>query len=228
MIDFEKYPLPKRMRHHISPSVYLPITELKFVPEWYPELIEEVDWSTHFQNAKPPSILDIGCGRGRFLFDLSFNLPEENLLGIEVRPLPADWIRSVIDAEKLPNISVLRYSVANGLQFIADSSVSKIFYLFPDPWQKKKHFKRRAFNMSFVEEVYRLLDTNGTLNLATDVPEIHEYHLELLNEFGKFDIHLVESDSEWEYPITNKEDFCRKNAIPFYRLVCTKNSIDLI
>lgn len=222
MIDFEKYPLPKRMRHHTSPNVYLPADELNMIPEGYPELIKEVDWALQFKNAGSPDILDIGCGRAKFLFELSMLLPELNHLGIEVRTQPAEWAKSVIDGEQLPNVAVLKYSVANGLPFIADSSIQKVFYLFPDPWQKKRHVKRRAFNQNFLTEVHRVLIIGGTLNLATDVPEIHEYHLEELSIFGRFDIHIVEDDSQWAYPVTNKEDFCRKVGLPFYRLICTK------
>lgn len=222
MIDFTKYPLPKRMRHHTSPNVYLPATELKMLPDGYPELIEKLDWSEHFANSKPPTVLDIGCGRAKFLFELSEREIEENLLGIEVRPAPVEWLRNILDNENIPNMSVLRYSVANGLPFIADSSIKKAFYLFPDPWQKKKHVKRRAFNIAFLDEIFRILKDDGRLHLATDVEEIHLYHLETLSEFAKFDVKLVENDSEWDFPVTNKEKFCRLKDIPFYRLICSK------
>ncbi len=222
MLDLSKYPLPKRMRHHTSPNVYLPASELKHLPDGYPELIEKIDWSEHFENCKAPDVLDIGCGRGKFLLELSLSNPNENFLGIEVRPLPSEWLKNVIQGESLGNVSVLRYSVANGLPFIVDNSIEKVFYLFPDPWQKKKHIKRRAFNLNFLEEIYRILKDGAALYLATDVPEINEYHEEVLNEFGRFNCERVESDAQWQFPITNKEDFCRKMDISFHRIICKK------
>jgi len=222
MLDLSKYPLPKRMRHHTSPNVYLPASELNHLPDGYPELIEKIDWSEHFANALPPDILDIGCGRGKFLLELAFNNPSENHLGIEVRPLPAEWLKNVISGESFSNVSVIRYSVVNGLPFISDNSISKVFYLFPDPWQKKKHIKRRAFNLNFVQEIYRILKNGDALYLATDVLEIDEYHKEVLKEFGKFNCEVVETDENWKFPITNKEDFCRKMNISFYRIICRK------
>lgn len=224
MIDFEKYPLPKRMRHHTSPNVYLPASELKVLPNGYPPLIEKADWQEHYANGKAPNALDIGCGRGKFLLELSLLNPSSNYLGIEVRPMPVEWIKGVIAGENLPNVSVIRYSVVNGLNFIEDSSISESFYLFPDPWPKTKHLKRRAFNLFFLEEIFRVTSNGGKLMLATDLEEVHQYHLETLEEFSKFNIKVVENDSEWEYPVTNKEDFCRKVGIPFYRIICTKNS----
>lgn len=137
MIDFSKYPLPNRMRHHTSPNFYLPASELQIIPKGYPPLIDKIDWSNHFANSQPPDLLDIGCGRGKFLLDMSFRLPQKNILGIEVRPLPVEWLQNVIKGENLPNVSVLRYSVVNGLPFIEDNSIEEVFYLFPDPWPKK-------------------------------------------------------------------------------------------
>lgn len=222
MIDFSKYPLPNRMRHHTSPNFYLPASELQIIPKGYPPLIDKIDWSNHFANSQPPDLLDIGCGRGKFLLDMSFRLPQKNILGIEVRPLPVDWLQNVIKGENLPNVSVLRYSVVNGLPFIEDNSIEEVFYLFPDPWPKKKHIKRRAFNLDFVREVHRILKKQGKLLLATDVPEVHAYHLEILNEFKLFDIQIIDNDADWDYPVTNKEDFCRRVGIPFYRIICVK------
>jgi len=222
MIDFSKYPLPNRMRHHTSPNFYLPASELQIIPKGYPPLIDKIDWSNHFANSQPPDLLDIGCGRGKFLLDMSFRLPQKNILGIEVRPLPVEWLQNVIKGENLPNVSVLRYSVVNGLPFIEDNSIEEVFYLFPDPWPKKKHIKRRAFNLDFVREVHRILKKQGKLLLATDVPEVHAYHLEILNEFKLFEIQIIENDADWDYPVTNKEDFCRRVGIPLYRIICVK------
>ncbi|MEJ5245446.1 MAG: tRNA (guanosine(46)-N7)-methyltransferase TrmB [Bacteroidota bacterium] len=222
MIDFSKYPLPNRMRHHTSPNFYLPASELQIIPKGYPPLIDKIDWANHFANSQPPILIDIGCGRGRFLLDMSFRFPDKNILGIEVRPLPVEWLQQVIKGESLPNVSVIRYSVVNGLPFIEDNSIEEVYYLFPDPWPKKKHIKRRAFNLDFIREVHRILKNEGKLLLATDVPEVHAYHLEILNEFNLFNVQIVENDEEWNYPVTNKEDFCRRVGIPFYRIICRK------
>jgi len=222
MIDFSKYPLPERLRHHTSPNFYLPASELKIIPKGYPPLIEKINWAEHFENKLPPDALDIGCGKGKFLLEMSLLHPEQNFLGIEVRPLPVEWLQSVIKGEELKNVSVIRYSVVNGLPFIEDESITEVFYLFPDPWPKKKHLKRRAFNFNFLVEIYRILKKNGKLLLATDVLTVHEYHLETLEQFKKFHVHIVENDDEWNYPVTNKEYFCRRIGIPFYRIICTK------
>ncbi|MDP2363313.1 MAG: tRNA (guanosine(46)-N7)-methyltransferase TrmB, partial [Ignavibacteria bacterium] len=162
----------------------------------------------------------VGCGKGQLLLDYSENNPVDNILGIELRLLPVDWLKDVIEGYRLPNVSVLWYSVVNGLVFIEDSSIKKIFYLFPDPWHKKKHQKRRAFTSFLLKEFKRILKPDGQIFLATDVPEVHEYHIEVLAENSEFEVKIISDDSEWDLPVTNKEKFCRLKNIHFDRIIC--------
>ncbi len=222
-INFDKYPLPKRLRHHTSANFYMPVTELKKIPANYPPVTEKINWSEVFANEKSPDILDVGCGKGKLLLDLAEREPNKNILGIEVRHLITQWLDKVIKGEKIPNVGVLWYSVVNALPFIESNSIEKVLYLFPDPWPKKKHHKRRAFNNTVLREFHRILKKDGKLYLATDVEEVHQYHLELLNENKNlFKFELVDNDELWGLPVTNKEKFCRLKNITFYRIICYK------
>ena len=218
-IDHNKYPLPDRKRHHTNPSYYIPIKELKNVPDGYPKIVKNIDWKNYFLNGKEPKKLDIGCGRGLFLLTLANNDKDVNILGIEVRQWCCDWLSNYIRMEKINNCGILRYCVSNGLEFINEGTISDIFYLFPDPWIKIKHRKRRAFNLDFLNEVYRLLESKGKLYLATDLKEIHQYHINTLNKFGKLNFIEVEN---WNLPSTNKELFCIKENIKYYRIIAEK------
>ncbi|MFN3196400.1 MAG: tRNA (guanosine(46)-N7)-methyltransferase TrmB [Chlorobiota bacterium] len=222
MIDWSKYPTPDKMRHHVAPNNYFPKQELKIEPVNYPPLYEKVDWKEHFQNGEPPQYLDIGCGFGWFSMDFS-TLIDENLLGIEVRRRAVDYAKKVKATEELDNCSFLWYSVVNGLHFIEENSIKKVFYFFPDPWFKKKHHKRRAFDVKFLENCYRVIENGGELRLQTDILEVHEYHLENLAEFGKFDYKVIDDNSKWDLPATNKEKDCIKNGYEYYRIIATKN-----
>lgn len=230
-IDFSKYPLPNRLRHHTSPNVYLPAKELKFIPDYYPPLIEKLDWKDVFANAKKPDYLDIGCGKGAFLLQFAIENPQKNILGIEVRKLPVDWLKKVIIGEKIDNCGVLWYSAANNLPFIEENSIESVFYLYPDPWFKVKHKKRRLFSDNFANEIHRVLKNGGNLYLATDVEEVHQYQKEIIENSGLFEIVYLkenyilserETDALWQIPITNKEKFCFSKQIPIYRIVLKK------
>lgn len=221
-IDYNKYPLPKRLRHHTASNLYFKFSDFKIQPNYYPPLIQQINWSEVFINSKKPDILDIGCGKGNFLIQMSELFPDSNILGIELRKPPVEWINTVVQGEQIPNCAAIWYSVVNGLDFIESESINKVFYLFPDPWPKTRHLKRRAFNIDFLKEIFRILKPEACLYLATDVEEVDEYHKELLTRFNMFEIITINSDNEWQYPLTNKEKFCRKENIPFYRIKCIK------
>lgn len=221
-IDYHKFPLPNRLRHHTASNLYMPAKKFLELPDYYPQILDAVKWSEAFANSRPPEVLDIGCGRGALLMSWAELNPEMNIYGIEVRKPLVEWINLVTDVYHLDNCRALWYSVVNGLGFIEDSTISRVFYLFPDPWPKKKHLKRRAFNEYFVEEMSRVLKAGGKLYLASDIEEVHDYHKELMNANDHFHIAEINDDSLWDLPRTNKENFCRINDIKFYRLICTK------
>jgi len=221
-LDLKKYPKPQRIRHHIAPNNYFKFNENNPSVEFYPPLYEEINWDDFYKNGLKPTHLDIGCGMGNFLLQSADNNRSENYLGIEVRKAPVEWIRSVIDGEKLSNCGVINYSVVNGLPFIEDGSIEKIYYFFPDPWFKKKHKKRRAFNIEFLEECYRVLSIGGILYLQTDIEEVHIYHKDILKEFGKFEFKEMAQTDNWELEETDQEKICKRGGFEYWKLVCRK------
>lgn len=221
-IDFNKYPFREKIRHHVAAHNYLPLDDLKIVPENYPRPITELDWLEIFENGKCPDILDIGCGKGHFLLDLAEVNKDKNFLGIEIREYPVEWINEVAVGENLLNCHAIRYSVANRLDFIMTNTIEKIFYLFPDPWPKRKHFKKRAFKESFLEDCYRVMKDDAKLYLATDLDYINDYHIEVIEKFGKFTFRQLSNRVNWDFPYTNKEKFCIRKDIEVFRLIVSK------
>jgi len=222
-IDYKKYPLPKRMRHHTAPNLYFKFSELKEEPNYYPPIYKNIDWTKIFINCKPPDILDIGCGKGLFLLNMSEVFPDSNILGIELRKPAVEWINKLAKGEGIANVGAIWYSVVNGLDFIESDSIEKVFYLFPDPWTKRKHLKRRAFNLDFLNDIYRVLKKGGYLYLATDLEKVDTYHKNILKKFSKLKYDIVRNNDEWQFPETNKEKFCKKESIPYYRIICEKS-----
>jgi tRNA (guanine-N7-)-methyltransferase len=223
-IDYTQYPKP-RSRKHVSPNQYMRRDAITVEPAYYPPMPQTLVWEEHFANAAPPRYLDIGCGMGRFLIETALLEPEVNILGLEVREYAADWIRGVIDGERkrgaLLNAQAIWYSVANGLPFIANASIEKIFYFFPDPWFKKRHHYRRAFTPAFLDECARVLVPQGTLYLMTDVPAVDEYQRALLTEHGAFLFEECNTDADWGLSATtNQEEFSRKKGIAYVRVKC--------
>jgi tRNA (guanine-N7-)-methyltransferase len=233
-IDFTKYPKP-RTRRHVSPNLYLPKDRINVTLSHYPPLLPSLDWRDIFTNGQPPDYLDVGCGMGGFLLETALGDPARNILGLEVRDYAAAWVADVIAGERprgvLGNAACLWYSVANGLPFVGDSSLEKIFYFFPDPWFKKRHHYRRAFTLDFVRECWRTLKPTGELFLMTDVPAVDEYQRATLAAHGGFSVELCRDDETWGLTArTDQEKFSLRKNIPYTRLRCRraplKNAVD--
>jgi len=220
-IDYRKYPLP-RLRHHGSAYLYVPLHQLRVRPPGYPPVPQQLDWGEFFANGMPPENLDVGCGEGGFLVRFALLYPQENILGIEVRKVLAEWLSGVLRGEHIPNAAVLWYSIVNGLPFLQDASVNRIFYLFPDPWPKKRHQKRRALTPFVLQEFARVLRPEGVLYIATDFPALDEYHRQVLDATGLFRYEYVATDEQWGLPESDRERACRRNGVPYVRMRCWK------
>ena len=220
-IDYTKYPTP-RLRHHANPLLYFPLKQHKNRNFKYPPLVDKFEWSELFSNGKAPMYLDIGSGMGKFLIETAIAEPGVNILGFEIRKNAVEWINKVIIGENISNARVLWYSVVNGFPFIETSSIEKIFYLFPDPWIKRRHHKRRAFSIELLNDFYRLLSKKGVLYIMTDVPNLDKHHIEILNKHEGFE-YIYADESRWDLSVqSNQEEFCFKKNIPFTKLKCWK------
>ncbi len=210
----------RRLRHHGSACLYIPLHRLKVVLPNYPPVPQQLEWGEFFANGLPPDVLDVGCGEGGFLRRFAAEHPESNILGLEVRKALVEWLAECIRQEGLPNAAVLWYSVVNGLPFLADGSIERIFYLFPDPWPKKRHHKRRALTPFVLQEFARVLRPEGVLYIATDFPPLDAYHREVLEASGLFRYEYVQEDVDWGLPQSDREAACRRRGIPYVRMRC--------
>jgi tRNA (guanine-N7-)-methyltransferase len=131
----------------------------------------QVEWSALFDNARPVEI-EIGCGKGAFLLAYARQHPERNLLGIENQPRWIRWIEARLARESLVNVRVLCADAALIVaRFVRDDSVAAYHLYFPDPWWKRRHRKRRLVRSDLAAALFRTLQPDGALHLATDVAE---------------------------------------------------------
>jgi tRNA (guanine-N7-)-methyltransferase len=185
----------------------------------YPQTISKALFQEWCANKQAPTVLDIGCGRGRFLLDHALALPEHTILGIELRRSLVDWIQMVVRAEHIPNAWALFYTVVNGLDWIAPESIDYCTYLFPDPWPKLRHVKRRAFNAEFLQTLHRVLRVGGKVYLATDRPDVDMYQRKVLATDPRFEV----SQEPWPFDFaTDQQLFCLRKGIPFVQYSVVK------
>lgn len=127
-------------------------------------------WQRIFTNDRPV-VVEIGPGRGEFLVASARRDPARNFYAIErsasrTREIAARVARSGVD-----NARVIAGDAACLIERFPAGSVSAFHVLFPDPWWKRRHFKRRLWTPPFVAALALALARHGTVELVTDVGE---------------------------------------------------------
>ncbi len=185
-----------------------------------------LDWPAFFGSDRPVE-LDVGCGRGLFLFNASTSRPETNFLGIEIDYKEGRRAARRLFKRQLDNARVLGGDVKIPLgRMIEPGSVQAVHVYFPDPWWKQKHRKRRVFNEEFVALVARVLKPGGTLHSWTDVEEYFGVITETVASNPAFTPlpppEEVQPEHDMDY-LTSYERKARKAGTPVHRAVWQRN-----
>jgi len=129
-----------------------------------------------------PCTLEIGFGNGEHLAALAAAHPERDYFGIEVHRPGVGHLLLVASINNLTNVRVSSHDAVEVLrEQIAEGSLDEVLVLFPDPWHKKRHHKRRLIQPPFVELIASRLRQGGVLRLATDWKEYALQMLEVLS-----------------------------------------------
>lgn len=116
-----------------------------------------------------PLIIDIGFGNGDLLVSLANQYSQTQFVGIEVYDAGIGHCLKLIAENNLKNLKIINGDAVEVLKFgMADASISEINLLFPDPWPKKRHHKRRIINDGFIQLISKKLMPNGLVNISTD------------------------------------------------------------
>ena len=125
------------------------------------------DFKTLF-NQQQPVYLEIGFGDGDSLAKMASDRPHQNFIGVEVHKPGVGHLLMLADQFQLANLKVMNADAIEVLAKIPANSLAGVMLFFPDPWQKRKHRKRRILKTAFINEIIRVLKSQGTFHLATD------------------------------------------------------------
>ncbi len=206
-----------RIRQHVNP-----------LSSRYQKSFTPPDWSKIYTHLHQPLHLDIGCGRGKFLLQMSQLQPDVNFLGIEIRePL-------VIEANRhkeelgLTNLHYLFGNINNSADILLSSLpsqiLSRVTIQFPDPWFKKKHKKRRILQPELVNILADYLVDDGEVFLQSDIEEVANQMRDRFNEHPSFQQQHQET---WltinPLPVsTERELYVISHGEPVYRALFKK------
>jgi tRNA (guanine-N7-)-methyltransferase len=128
-----------------------------------------------------PLVVEIGFGMGQATAAIAAERPDANFLGIEVHEPGVGALLQRIDEQQLRNLRIVRHDAVEVLKsMIAPASLAAVHVFFPDPWPKKRHWKRRLIQAPFVALAASRLAPGGVLHCATDWQPYAEQMLEVL------------------------------------------------
>jgi len=127
-----------------------------------------LDWRELFGREAATDV-EIGSGKGRFLLALAAGRPERNLLAVERAGAYHKLCCARAAKHGLSNTRLLRTTAEDLLfRLLRPSSVDTLFVLFPDPWPKKRHHKRRLITLDNVAAIAAAIRPGGRLLIKTD------------------------------------------------------------
>ena len=146
------------------------------------------------------NILDIGAGYGESTLAISKKNSSNQVIACEKF---IDGINKIAEKNflhSLNNISIFYGNVHQLLdEYCPNNSISEIWILFPDPWPKKRHFKRRLINVNFFNKIRDFLKKDATIHIASDSKS---YISDIL-----FSIHQVKKEFKWVNQNKNEWDY---------------------
>jgi tRNA (guanine-N7-)-methyltransferase len=139
--------------------------------------------------------LEIGFGGGEHLAEQAKANPHIGLIGCEPFVNGVAKLVSRIAQEGLGNIRLYDGDARDLLPYLPQGSIAKIFLLFPDPWPKARHAKRRLVNDETLKSLARLAAGGGELRIATDSASYCRHILEKMR--GSAFEWLARSPGDW-------------------------------
>lgn len=130
--------------------------------------------------------LEIGFGGGEHLAAQAASHPDAGIIGCEPYVNGVVSLLAQVRARGLGNVRIWPGDARPLLRALPDRSVARVFVLFPDPWPKARHHKRRLVAAPVLDELARVLAPGGELRLATDDADYLAWMLERLTAHAAF------------------------------------------
>ena len=130
-----------------------------------------------------PLYIEIGMGKGDFIYQNALKHPENNYIGIEKFPsVLAAAINKINKNQSLPNLKLMHFDAIELENVFENGEIDHLFLNFSDPWPKKRHAKRRLTSSAFLDVYRRLLKKDGVIEFKTDNRGLFEYSLQSVTE----------------------------------------------
>ncbi len=143
--------------------------------------------------------LEIGFGGGEHLYELASNYPNKHFIGAEPYINGVAMLLVQMDENPLQNLSIIADDVRPWLKELPENSLDGAYILFPDPWPKSNHNKRRIINNALLDLLASSIKPNGILRIATDHVDYSAWIMEHLLAHPSF-VWPAQSHQDWSEP----------------------------
>jgi tRNA (guanine-N7-)-methyltransferase len=143
--------------------------------------------------------LEIGFGGGENLIAQAAADPATGFIGCEPFVNGLAKILARIAAGAIDNIRLYAGDAVGLLAWLPDASIAQVDLLYPDPWPKRRHWKRRFVQDRTVAMLARVLQPGGRFRFATDIPDYAAWTLERLRRAPDF-VWTAERADDWRKP----------------------------
>ena len=171
--------------------------------------------------------LEVGFGAGEHLVWQAEQRSDVGLIGAEPYEMGVAKLLTKLEEKQLPNVRLYEGDGRDIIDSLPDASLGRFFLLFPDPWPKTRHHKRRFLQMAMLDQLARVLKPGAELRFATDDKSYLPYALERLLAHPKFEW-LAKGPGDWnsrpaDWPSTRYETKAIKGPPAFLRFVRRTN-----
>ena len=143
--------------------------------------------------------LEIGFGGGEHLAQQAARHPDVDIIGCEPFLNGVGSLLRYIEEQDLRNVSVLADDARPLLDRLPDACLGRVFLMFPDPWPKARHHKRRFIQPETVAALARVLKPGGYWRFATDWADYADWGLRLARANPHFEW-PAQSPADWTQP----------------------------
>ena len=186
-----------------------------------------------FKKSHYPIHLDIGSAKGEFLIELATKYPDWNFVGLEIREPLVSLCEKKRRKLELTNLKFLFCNVNVSLdEWLSDldfGQLKRVSIQFPDPWFKRKHFKRRVLNTNIINSIAKAMSKDGEIFIQSDIFKLIEYMTNTIDKnryFTRKNVGDLRSIDKNPYNVmTDREIFSLKKNLLIYRVMYIRNSL---
>ncbi|MFV0245616.1 MAG: tRNA (guanine(46)-N(7))-methyltransferase TrmB [Qingshengfaniella sp.] len=143
--------------------------------------------------------LEVGFGGGEHMIHQAARNPQAAIIGCEPYINGVAMLLGKIRAAEASNVAVHPGDVRDLFDVLPTACIARAFVLYPDPWPKARHHRRRFVTPDFLRPLARVMKPGAHLRLATDIPDYVRQTLEQLMPDPAFDW-LAEGPDDWRLP----------------------------